>query len=95
MTGLTNPIAHEAHQRPLANRIVSGLVRQYLDRAAATALCIDPINDHERGFVEGVNQMRHLHLAGWDYQLVPKILDELRRAGLMNSEVEGGPTDGQ
>jgi len=74
----------ENHDFPLAERLVSEAIRKYIDIATATALAgFGDLNDYERGARQGIDQMRHLHLAGWDYSVVPQILEELRRAGLL------------
>jgi hypothetical protein len=81
-----NPSAHEAHEVPLADRIVEHAIREWLSTATAIALAANgnpPLNDYERGFKQGVEQMRHLHLANYWYALVPKIVDQMRRAGLL------------
>ena len=81
-----NPGAHEAHEVPLADRIVESAIREWLNAAKATALAGNgnpPVNDYERGFKQGVEQMRHLHLDNYWYTVVPKIIDQMRRAGLL------------
>ena len=83
---MADPAAHEAHETPLADRIVESTVREWLNTATAIALAGNgspPINDYERGFVQGVEQMRHLHLDNYWYALVPAITDQMRRAGLL------------
>lgn len=81
---MTNPASHEAHDLPLADRIVSDLIADYLDTATSLALAgFGDVDEHERGARDGIRQMRHLHLDGWDYKLTPKIIDALRRAGLL------------
>lgn len=79
---MLDPAAHEAHDLPLADRIVSDLIGDYIGTAADVALAtFGDINEYERGARQGIEQMRYLHLSGWDYALTPKILDALRRAG--------------
>lgn len=83
---MTDPAAHEAHALPLADRIMEQAIREWLNTATATALAGNgspPINDYERGFKQGVEQMRHLHLDGYWYTVVPKVIDQMRRAGLL------------
>jgi hypothetical protein len=78
-----DPAKHPAHERPLADRIVIQAVRNWLDIVTATAASFDPINDHERGALAAIKEMRSLHLSGFEHSLVPQILGELRRAGLL------------
>jgi hypothetical protein len=78
-----NPARHPAHERPLPDRIVIEAVRSWLDTATATAASFDPINDHERGALAAIKEMRSLHLSGFEHSLVPEILGQLRRAGLL------------
>ena len=83
---VSDPAAHEAHEVPLADRIMEQAIREWLNTATATALAGNgnpPINDYERGFKQGVEQMRHLHLDNYWYALVPKVTDQMRRAGLL------------
>jgi hypothetical protein len=89
---VNDPAAHEAHESPLADRIIEQAIREWLNTATAITLAANgnpPINDYERGVAQGVEQMRHLHLDNYWYALVPKITDQLRRAGLLSpNEVE-------
>lgn len=81
---MKNPAAHEAHDLPLANRIVSDLIGEFIDTGCAIASAgTGNLNDYERGAQAAIDQMRHLHMSGVDYRLTPKILDALRRAGLL------------
>lgn len=82
---MTNPAAHEAHDLPLADRIVERAIRDWLDAATATARAASgnpPASDYERGISQGIDNMRHLHLDNYWYTLVPEILGALRRAGI-------------
>lgn len=85
---MSNPAAHEAHDLPLADRLVSDAIGRWLDTATGLARAANgnpPLNDYERGIAQGIDHMRHGHLDNYWYTVVPKILDELRRAGLMTT----------
>ena len=78
--------AHEAHDLPLAHRIVEQAIGEWLNTATAIALAANgnpPLNDYERGIKQGIDCMRHGHLDNYWYALVPKIIDQLHRAGLL------------
>ena len=82
--GIANPAQHEAHEMPLAGRIIDRLISEYIAHAGDIALAGNGYSGaEEEGFRKGVEQMRYLHLSGWDYRLTPKIVDELTRAGLL------------
>lgn len=89
-----DPSAHEAHALPLANRIADQIIGDWLNDRTGTALAtVGEANDYERGMRQGIEQMRHLYLSGFEYTLVPALLDALRRAGLLvddMSQVNGG-----
>jgi hypothetical protein len=86
---IRDPSAHEAHEMPLAGRIIDRLIGAYIAHAGDIALAGNGYSGaEEEGFRKGVEQMRYLHLSGWDYRLTPKILDELRRAGLLRDREE-------
>jgi hypothetical protein len=79
-------LAHEAHDLPLADRLVSEAIRKWLDTGYGFAQAGNgdpPLGDYERGFGAGIEQMRYLHLDNYWYTVVPTIIDELRRAGLL------------
>lgn len=81
-----DPAAHEAHDLPLADRIVAQAIRNWLNAATATARAANgnpPLGDYERGVSQGIDHMRHGHLDSYWYTLVPEILGALRRAGLL------------
>ena len=89
---MSNPAAHEAHDLPLADRIIAKAIQDWLNAATATARAANgnpPLGDYERGISQGIDQMRHLHLDNYWYTLVPKILDELRRAGIAARDGHG------
>jgi hypothetical protein len=88
---MKDPAAHEAHETPLADRLVTDAIRDWLNTATAIALAANgnpPLNDYERGFQQGVEQMRHLHLDNYWYTLAPGIVKALRRAGLLAAASE-------
>ncbi|QQM45240.1 hypothetical protein [Streptomyces liliifuscus] len=79
-----DPSHNAAHDFPLADRLVIDRIKQWLDTALATELAGYGTTDpREVAARKAVDQMRHLALADYRYALVPKILDDLRRAGLM------------
>jgi hypothetical protein len=82
---------HEAHELPLADRLVDKAVRGWLETAFLTARAGNSYSGEEaQGFKKGLDQMQYLHLSGWQYSLVPDILDQLRRAGLLKREATDG-----
>lgn len=85
----SDPAQHEAHDLPLAERLVSRAVRDWLTTAFAIALAANGYSGAEaQGFAKGLDQMQYLHLSGFKYSLVPDILDQLRRAGLLTDPEE-------
>lgn len=79
-----DPSAHAAHEMPLADRIVDDLIGDYIRTAADTARAANGYCDDEAaGYAKAVDQMQHLYLSGHWYRLTPRILDALRRAGLL------------
>ena len=66
----------EIHEMPLSSRLAEDAIREWLDRRTATALAAC-----EPEARQGIEQMRYLHLDDYSYTLVPRILDELKRAG--------------
>lgn len=84
MPATADPSAHQAHDLPLADRLACDAVKAWLDRRTATALAATgDLNDAERGARQGIEQMRHLHLDDYWYTLVPSLLADLRKAGLL------------
>ncbi|NUS82747.1 MAG: hypothetical protein HOY75_08335 [Streptomyces sp.] len=79
-----DPIQHEAHEMPLAERLIRGRVKTWLDTGLAIELAgYGDLNPEERAARKAVEQVKHLALADYTYALVPRIIDDLRRAGLM------------
>lgn len=68
---------------PLANRIIEGLIGDWIATAANIARCCGTESEYDRGFRAGVDQMQNLGLADYHYTLTYDILDALRRAGLL------------
>ena len=80
----TGPAAHEAHDLPLADRIVDDLIGEYIRTGCDIARAATGDGSPEEVAAQkAIDQVQHLHLAGWTYRLTPKILDALRRAGLL------------
>jgi hypothetical protein len=94
---MTNdPAAHEVHDTPLANRIVERIIRDWLATATAIARAGNgnpPINEYERGISHGIDHLDS-YLTGYPYTVVPQIIDELRRAGLLRELTASDVTDG-
>lgn len=87
-----DPRAHDAHDLPLAERLVADAIRQWLDTATGLAQAANgnpPVNDYERGIAQGIVNMRYGHLDNYWYTVVPKILDELRRTATCRKRKEG------
>lgn len=94
---MPDPSQHPAHEFPLADRIVDGLIGDYIVTACELALAAHGYSgDKAAGYVQAVEDLRYRNLAGWDYRLTPKILDALRRAGLLvcGENAAGLPTEG-
>jgi L-alanine-DL-glutamate epimerase-like enolase superfamily enzyme len=84
---VTDPRQHQAHELPLADRLVTDRIRRWLTTALETELAgYGEATPEERAARAAVKQMRHLALADYSYALVPQILDDLRRAGLLNDQ---------
>jgi len=82
------PSEHPAHEAPLAERLVQDRVKRWLDTALAIELAgYGDLDAEERAARKAVEQVKHLALADYPYALVPRIIDDLRRAGLL---VHGG-----
>jgi hypothetical protein len=47
----------------IAYDLAEGIIRDYVRTGCAIALCGGRMNDFERGFAAGVDQVLHLHLA--------------------------------
>jgi hypothetical protein len=79
-----NPFTHQAHEFPLAGRLVLGEVRSWLKTAFDTARagCGD-MNEVERARQKMIDELQYLHLSGADYTIVSRILGVLRRAQLL------------
>ncbi len=83
----SNPSDHPAHEMPLAERLVLDRVKTWLNTGLATELAgYGDLNAEERAARKAVEQVKYLALADYSYTLVPRIVEDLRRAGLL---VEG------
>ena len=74
------------HELPLAQRLIEQGIRDWLDAKAGVALAAagsGELNDYERGVRDGIDRLRHLYLDGYWYALVPPLIGELQRAGLL------------
>ncbi len=82
---MSGKAGHEAHDLPLAARLVDGAIGSWLEtRYAVACATVDPkFSDYERGKRQGFEEMRFLHLANYWYTVTLKIIDELKRAGLL------------
>lgn len=79
-----DPAQHEAHDMPLAERLIQDRVKTWLDTALAIELAgYGDLNPEERAARKAVEQVKHLALADYTYALVPRIAEDLRRAGLL------------
>lgn len=80
-----DPSHNAAHDLPLAERLVTNLIRKWLDTQLGIELagCGDATPE-EQAARKAIDQVRHLALANYRDALAPKILDELRRAGLLS-----------
>lgn len=84
-----DPSTHEAHELPLGYRIVERIIHDWLATATGIANAANgnpPLDDYERGVKQGIDNMAHSHLANYSYTVVPQIIDELRRAGLLTDK---------
>jgi hypothetical protein len=82
-----NPSDHRAHEMPLAERLIQHRVKTWLDTALAIELAgYGKLTPEERAAREAVEQVKHLALADYSCALVPRIVDDLRRAGLLPDE---------
>lgn len=77
---MPDPTEAEAHQLPLAHRLIDAAVESWLDTHLRIAACA---SEPEEQAV--INRIRHLHLAGFGYQVTPKLVGELERAGLLKA----------
>lgn len=82
---MADPSKHEAHELPIINRLIEVEVRAWLDTGLSIAAASfgGDTAEYEHAGREAIEQVRYLHLAGADHTLVPRIIDALRRAGLL------------
>ena len=80
----TGKAAHEAHELPLASRLVTDAIQEFINTGCAIASAgAGTWTAEEKAKQQAIKEMRYLHLSGVDYRLTPLILDTLRRAGLL------------
>lgn len=80
---MSDPRQREAHELPLSRRLVDEVIRTWLDTATGLAKAgFGDLTEYDRGARAAIEQMRYLHLDAYWYTVTPKILDELKRAGL-------------
>lgn len=89
MTAVNPRPDDEIHHMPLPNRLANSIMRDWLDRATRTALASRGDSGTEPAQRKAIEEMRHLHLADYSYMVVPKLLAELRNAGLLKPETSG------
>ncbi|MCX4885950.1 hypothetical protein [Streptomyces sp. NBC_00847] len=78
------PSEHPAHEEPLADRLIHDRIKKWLNTALATELAgYGELAAEERAARKAVEQVKYLALADYPYALVPRIVDDLRRAGLL------------
>lgn len=83
------PDEHQAHEQSLAERLINDRIKRWLDTAIGTELAgYGDINSEEIAATKALQQLRSLALSGYWYTLTPQIIDELKRAGLLD-EREG------
>lgn len=75
--------SEEYHETPLVYRLLDEAVCEWLDSATQTALASRGSFGWELAERKGIEEMRHLHLDGYKYSLVPTIIAQLRNANLL------------
>lgn len=86
-----DPSQHDAHEIPLAHRMINDRIQRWLDIATKTQLAgYGETIPEEVAARKATKSMRHLMLSDFSYALVPKILDDLQRAGLLKESCEEG-----
>lgn len=78
-------VDNEIHQMPLPERLVDAEIRDWLDLKFGLLLAQVTEADPEWKILK---QARHVQLDGYSYDLTPRILNALRRAGLLG--IPGG-----
>lgn len=77
---------------PVADRLIDNLIADYITTNTGIAAAgYGHLTDHDKGAQHAIDAMRYLHLAGWDYRLTPRIVEALRRAGLLASTPTAAP----
>lgn len=80
---MTRPHAKIAYNDPLANRLIEGRIRKWLKLNLAYADATSATEEERKG-VRGAG----CHLDEFWIELVPDIVDDLRRAGLLKPSSE-------
>lgn len=82
---MIDPDARTIHDLPLANRLVDDLIAAYVAEAVRDAYRMaQGWDDQYVGVAEQtIDAMERDQFGGWELRLTPKILDALRRAGLL------------
>lgn len=84
-------LTHEVHGLPLVTRIIEAEITKWRNTTlgiAAAAFAASSAEE-ERGGRKAIEQIRYLHQSGPGYSVVPRIVDALRRAGLLAERGEG------
>lgn len=84
-----DPSHNAAHDLSLAERLVNDLIKSWLNTQLGIELAgYGDATSEQRSARNAIHQARHLALSNYRDALTPKILDELKRAGLLTSQVE-------
>lgn len=75
------------HGMPLVHRLIEDRIGEWLQLGFDVAS--DDANDEQK---KAIDSLKYLHLSGYQYGLVPRIVDDLRRAGLLVAASEGEET---
>jgi hypothetical protein len=75
-------VENAAHDTPLANRLIDDRIREWLDDATRYASGVAN-TDETRSAIYG---LRHSDLATFAYLLTPRIIRDLRNAGLLKGD---------
>lgn len=82
-----DPRSHPAHDQPLADRLVTDIITDWIRTNLAIAVAATgAATPEEQAAQAAIDRVKHLDLAGVDYRLTPRILGALRRAGLLREE---------
>lgn len=73
----------ETHEYSLADRLVTSALREWIDLKIGLAFATSEKSDHP-----GIQRADDC-LTGYWYEFTPRLLDQLRRAGLLRPDVDG------